>query len=425
MVYLLTSEVQQLLHNKFVVIMGDSVQRAVYKDLVLLLQKDCLLTPSQLRAKGEMSFEQDKLVTGGQLGLMHNGTNYREVRQFHSDHHLVRYYFLTRVYSDYLESVLQDLQSGEHTPDVVVMNSCLWDLNRYGPNALESYQQNLGALFSHLRQALPASCLLVWNTAMPVGKKIKGSFLTNHQPCNESQKAKVMEANFYSSVEADKHLLDVLDLHFHFRHAEQHRQTDGVHWDERAHRHLSQLLLAHVADAWGVDLPHRDRVGKCIKNGPARETPKQWVERQLAAGSQDVATRPLLPLPPPAGPGLRPLLPLPTPPSCLLPLSLLSSQPRAGLFPQQTPQFQPYPQGAFFSDYFHSDVPLSSQTELDFVFDPQPPLLPLPTPCYQQWDPVVHRGFHGFPPRGPYAPWRRRPRPFKRRAPDHSEPRPQ
>lgn len=51
MVHFQASEVQQLLHNKFVVILGDSIQRAVYKDLVLLLQKDSLLTAAQLKAK--------------------------------------------------------------------------------------------------------------------------------------------------------------------------------------------------------------------------------------------------------------------------------------------------------------------------------------------------------------------------------------
>ena len=169
MVHLLTSEVRQLLHNKFVVILGDSVQRTVYKDLVLLLQKDCLLTLSQLKAKGEHTFEQDELVHGGQQGHMHNGTHYREVRQFCSGQHLVRFYFLTRVYSDYLEDVLEELQSSEHHPDLVIMNSCLWDITRYGKDFWPSYRRNLERLFGRLRQVLSESCLLVWNTAMPVG----------------------------------------------------------------------------------------------------------------------------------------------------------------------------------------------------------------------------------------------------------------
>lgn len=83
--------------------------------------------------QGELSFEQDQLVAGGQLGELHNGTQYREVRQFcsGSGHHLVRFYFLTRVYSEYLEGVLEELTCGP-APDLVIINSCLWDLSRFG-----------------------------------------------------------------------------------------------------------------------------------------------------------------------------------------------------------------------------------------------------------------------------------------------------
>ena len=79
--------------------------------------------------KGEMSFEQDCLVEGGCLSQMHNGTEYREVRQFRSDHHLVRFYFVTRVYSYYMKSILEDFRRGLK-PDVIIVNSCLWDISR-------------------------------------------------------------------------------------------------------------------------------------------------------------------------------------------------------------------------------------------------------------------------------------------------------
>ncbi|XP_007957144.1 PC-esterase domain-containing protein 1B-like, partial [Orycteropus afer afer] len=264
MVHLRAREVQQLLHNKYVVVMGDSVQRAVYKDLVLLLQKDCLLSPSQLKDKGELSFENDVLLEGGKRGRMHNGTNYREVREFRSAHHLVRFYFLTRAYSQYLESVLEELLWGEHGPDVVVMNSCLWDLARYGEESLWSYRQNLEILFWRLHQVLPESCLVVWNTAMPVAHRVSGGFLPPERLAPTAWlREDVMEANFYTAAEACSQGFDVLDLHFHFRHSGHHRQEDGVHWNECAHRGISHLLLAHVADAWGVILPGRDLVDSC------------------------------------------------------------------------------------------------------------------------------------------------------------------
>ncbi|XP_049729497.1 PC-esterase domain-containing protein 1B-like [Elephas maximus indicus] len=262
MVHPRASEVRQLLHNKFVVVMGDSVQRAVYKDLVLLLQKDCLLSSSQLKAKGEMSFEQDRLLHGGWWGRRHNGTHYREVREFCSTHHLVRVYFLTRAYSRYVEKVLLELLRGEHGPDVVIMNSCLWDLSRYGQDSMWSYRRNLEALFWRLRQMLPESCLVVWNTAMPVAETVSGCFLPPEgMPPTACLREDVVEANIYSAAEASRLGFDVLDLHFHFRHFWQHRQPDGVHWNQHAHRRLSHLLLAHLANAWGVDLPCDELVG--------------------------------------------------------------------------------------------------------------------------------------------------------------------
>lgn len=69
-------------------------------------------------------------MEGGTLGELTNGTHYKEVRQYRTDHHLVRFYFVTRVYSDYMESILADFQAGPQ-PDVVIINSCLWDVSRY------------------------------------------------------------------------------------------------------------------------------------------------------------------------------------------------------------------------------------------------------------------------------------------------------
>ncbi|KAL0624519.1 PC-esterase domain-containing protein 1B [Plecturocebus cupreus] len=268
MAQLRACEVRQLLYNKFVVVMGDSVQRAVYKDLVLLLQKDCLLSSSQLKAKGEPSFEHDTLLLGCRSRRMHDSSHYREVRQFRSGHHLVRFYFIARVFSHYAERVVEELRRAEPAPDVVVMNSCLWDLLRDGRDFLRSYQRNLESLFARLERALPLSCLLLWNTAMPVAESISGSCLPRERRLRRSRLPEdVMEANFYSSAEAARHGFDVLDLHFHFRHAARHRLPDGMHWDERAHRHLSQLLLAHLADAWGVDLPRREAMDWWVGHG--------------------------------------------------------------------------------------------------------------------------------------------------------------
>ncbi|KAJ8356725.1 hypothetical protein SKAU_G00195190 [Synaphobranchus kaupii] len=248
------SQACRLLHNKFVVVLGDSIQRSVYKDLVLLLQKDKYLTVAQLKTKGEMNFEQDCLVEGGQFGPMSNGTGYREVRQFRSDHNLVRFYFLTRIYSRYMESILADFENGLK-PDVIIINSCVWDLSRYGPKWVNEYRENLHKLFQQMKRILLPECLIMWNMTMPLGSKIIGGFLVPEvEYMAPTLRYDVIEANFYSGTLADAYGLDVLDLHFHFRFSLQHRTRDGVHWNAAAHRQITCLLLEHAAQAWGVEL---------------------------------------------------------------------------------------------------------------------------------------------------------------------------
>ncbi|KAJ3585633.1 hypothetical protein NHX12_014352 [Muraenolepis orangiensis] len=244
-----------LLHNKCVVVIGDSIQRSVYKDIVLLLQRETFLSPSQLCSKGEVTFESDALVEGGCLANMNNGTDYREVRQFRSRHHLVRFYFVTRVFSRYMRSVLDDLRRGP-TPDLVVVNSCVWDISRYKTVWAEDYKKDLHLFFGGLKEVLPQETLVVWNLSMPLGHKILGGFLTPELSHKAAQlRSDVVEANFCSSQVACSYGADVLDLHYSFRLSLQQRVRDGVHWNAIAHRRMTSLLLRHAADSWGVRLP--------------------------------------------------------------------------------------------------------------------------------------------------------------------------
>ncbi|KAJ6658557.1 hypothetical protein lerEdw1_019945 [Lerista edwardsae] len=261
-------EVRQLLHNKFVVILGDSIQRTVYKDLVQLLQRDSLLTPLQMKTKGELCFENDHLIEGGLLGELHNGTHYREVRQYRTHHHLVRFYFITRVYSEYVESILDDFQTGPQ-PDVLVLNSCVWDISRYGPSSMEKYRMNLETVFNRLDATLPASCLVVWSMTMPLGRKVTGGFLgPEGEHLSKTLRSDIVQGNFYGAALASFHLFDVLDLHFHFRFDLGNRVKDGIHWNNLVHRRITHLLLAHLADAWGVVIPDRKQ-----REGPRWDPP--------------------------------------------------------------------------------------------------------------------------------------------------------
>ncbi|CAN2391685.1 GDSL/SGNH-like Acyl-Esterase family found in Pmr5 and Cas1p, partial [Pristimantis euphronides] len=243
-----SADIRQLLHNKFVVVLGDSIQRSVYKDLVKLLQKDEFLSETQLRDKGELSFEKDTLVEGGLLTGLHNNPNYREVRQYRTGHHLVRFYFLTRAYSSYLESILSDFQEGPQ-PDVLIVNSCVWDLVRY--KCLETYKTNLDTLFRRLMEVLSPQCLILWTMAMPVGYR-NGEFPQN---LTHNLRPNIVEGNFFSATLANLYKLDVVDMHYSFRCSLHLRCRDAVHWNQVAHRKYTQILLTHITEAWGVQVP--------------------------------------------------------------------------------------------------------------------------------------------------------------------------
>jgi len=68
-------------------------------------------------------------VEGGELGVMCNGKEYSEVRNYHRPDFMMRFYFITRCYSSYMETVIADLCQPPY-PDVIIMNSCLWDITR-------------------------------------------------------------------------------------------------------------------------------------------------------------------------------------------------------------------------------------------------------------------------------------------------------
>ena len=90
-----SENMHKLQHNKFVLLIGDSVQRSIYKDLVVLYNENRFISDKELRAKGETSFLNDTLVDRSELT---NGVHYKEVREFKSDHILIRFYFATRIY---------------------------------------------------------------------------------------------------------------------------------------------------------------------------------------------------------------------------------------------------------------------------------------------------------------------------------------
>ena len=248
-------DVCELLENRRVIVIGDSIQRSVYKDLVCLwTQEDSrYLHQRELRAKGELTFLGDKLLSGGKLeGKMVNGVGYREVREFSDGRAFFKYYFVTRSYSEHMASILNELKT--YQPDVIVMNSTFWDLHHYGDNNLQQYKENLDRLLKDITDMFSSSLLFIWNAALPLAERCKGGFLRKGFLTIPVEKIKT--ANKFAWLATTEQKKIYLDLFTELKNKENFKQAeDGIHWGMRAHRKISNLILTEVCTSWNRKLP--------------------------------------------------------------------------------------------------------------------------------------------------------------------------
>nr|XP_054924861.1 PC-esterase domain-containing protein 1B-like [Dermacentor andersoni] len=194
MPYVFTSEcVRSLLRTKRLAFMGCSNVRAVYKDLVCLYQENSLISNDLLKQKMEESCLGDYLVDHGKQ----SGQGYLEERIFCNDHTTIYFYFLTKIYSDYVQTVL--VRMADISPDVVIVSSCLWDITRWGPCGVGEYKKNLHLFFGGLRSVLPQSSIAIWLTAAPPSQNVHSGFLFVPELdfLKYSLRLHVIEANYF------------------------------------------------------------------------------------------------------------------------------------------------------------------------------------------------------------------------------------
>ena len=197
-----------------------------------------------------MTFMNDELLEGGVKGEMVNSIHYREVRKYLFDSETkVLYFFVTKCYDEYVTMVLSKLRS----PDVIIMNSCLWDVHRYGDKGTADYEINMNKLLDCIENTHP-NVVFIWATTPPVHIKSKGGFL--QMPGVDL--VKINEVKRCNNV-ARKLIYDrgmkLVDFDHVFNYFVRHRAGDGVHWNEKAHRRMSNHLLEVIARAWGRPVP--------------------------------------------------------------------------------------------------------------------------------------------------------------------------
>lgn len=93
----------------------------------------------------------------------------------------------------------------------------------------------------------------------------------------------VIEGNFYAKQAVVEAGYDVLDLHYYFRHHVHLRAPDGIHWNCKAHRRMSNLLFTHICEAWSITLPGRRPVELVTCDGnelfqPNGEPPRRLMQ---------------------------------------------------------------------------------------------------------------------------------------------------
>lgn len=126
----LRSQARILTKNKYILFLGDSVQRAMYKDFIALLHNAEMLTKDELKAASENTIRGDTLLYTTDK---HNGTSFCEIREYAGyqanitdsgrdkkvqdkwlDTVLVRFAFITKIWDneDHTKKILEILTEG-------------------------------------------------------------------------------------------------------------------------------------------------------------------------------------------------------------------------------------------------------------------------------------------------------------------------
>jgi len=273
-----------LLRGKYILMIGDSVQRGAYKDLVALLEDGTLMTDSEKIAKCERTFRNDNLIGKTEAT---NGTNFSEVREYlgcsstatsgdWSNSILIRFVFATRVYNDYIKDAFKAV-TYDYFPDIICVNSTFWDITRYedklekdGITSFPNFEKNVKKFLQFVnerakkafqeKERIELPCLRIWRSALPIGRNARGGLLIpeiqfGHD--SEVYRMDMGQANLNIKPIIKEELWDLLDAQFWFRRVQykNFRENDGIHWNQIAHRWLTNIFLSHVCEAWEIEPP--------------------------------------------------------------------------------------------------------------------------------------------------------------------------
>ena len=185
-----------------------------------------------------------------------------------------------------------DRIGNKRKPDLILILSCLWDINRWGSGGIEDYKKNSKKLLNHIRTNFP-SAQVMWLTSPPISVEVTAAVCLPGLD-QGGMRFNVMESNLMVATNAASHGYDVVDLHYYMMHQVHKRKHDGVHWTQDAVRFQTNLILTHYCLSRDLELPGRDeskivevakKVAQAANEGPfdiTRDKNDNEVKRRIS-----------------------------------------------------------------------------------------------------------------------------------------------
>ncbi|KAK6026479.1 hypothetical protein OSTOST_07565 [Ostertagia ostertagi] len=286
-----TKFVRALLKDVHVMAIGDSLMRGIYKDLLVMLHGGELIDDSSLKAKTENQFFGDRQID---FLPLEKDRVFRQAREYHTNYFLIQYLFTTRIMKDDIDTALLELCSANEFPDVILINSCLWDMTRYSrafdqdvpPHinrqagveraALEEFLERVSMLIRRLRLIMPPTTQVIWiNMPWPIPSDMRSILnRVDNSDTRYLNRMMIVDANYRASQLFRAAGYDVLDINFYMRNQAlyAYRVKDGCS-DCIGTRIMTQLVIGHLARSWNIPLPARikDKLAKLFYEALRRD----------------------------------------------------------------------------------------------------------------------------------------------------------
>lgn len=216
----------------------------LYQDLVKYFLFNTFLTDEESNFE-KNRFSGDQILRGRPTKGQNNEKVHEEVREFTAGGQVkIRFYFVSQCFSSYVkDSILKDIESQLIKPDLIIMNSCLWDLSQSNFDAMDLYKNGLEQLFKLFRETLPETPFF-WVSTLPISKKSEGEMIEDF--LRPILPGLIRDGNFHCFQICSKHKILYVDVYSTFIRLLHFRHSNGIYWKPVAVRLLTEILLNHI-----------------------------------------------------------------------------------------------------------------------------------------------------------------------------------